>query len=176
MQEFNFLEVEEPSEGTATKITLNSLGIKTAGILPHDFPALGLIDGMVGFDREAKTATAVRFLRPEDPFFAGHFPGDPTCPGHILSEMANLAAAMLYYLLNGRPEIMPQIYMDNGKKIRNKAKPYDILFITCSNVDDRSRSFSCDAKITKFVAGKEQTVAEFSAITGMKRDSHLKKN
>lgn len=177
--EFNFLRWTIGNEGEDQReIVLSSLGIQAENILPYRFPALGLIDGVIdsqpnGID--GAQITAIRFLRPEDPFFVGHFPDNPVCPGHILSEMANLSAAMLHFCLYGKPEIEPKIYADEGKKLRNEAHPYDTLFIRAFNPTNKTRSFACDVEIYKFVDDKIVFVAEFRRITGMKRDSHLKK-
>ena len=44
---------------------------------------------------------AVRSFREDEPFFAGHFPGQPIVPGVLLVE--GLAQAMAYYALVNRP-------------------------------------------------------------------------
>lgn len=50
---------------------------------------------------DGKRVVAVRTFREEEPFFAGHFPGNPTVPGVVLVEA--LGQAMAYHSLFHRP-------------------------------------------------------------------------
>ena len=56
-----------------------------AALLPHQPPML-LIDEILDFC-PGKSLTATRRVRAEEPFFQGHFPGNPILPGVILVEM-----------------------------------------------------------------------------------------
>jgi 3-hydroxyacyl-[acyl-carrier-protein] dehydratase len=63
-------------------------------VIPHREPFL-LVDSVTEL-REGYVA-AVRTFHPEEPFFAGHFPGHPVVPGVLLVE--GLAQTMAYYAL-----------------------------------------------------------------------------
>ena len=52
--------------------------------LPHREPFI-FIDGVVEVE-EGKSAACVKTFGAEEPFFRGHFPGDPIVPGVILTE------------------------------------------------------------------------------------------
>jgi len=52
--------------------------------LPHRAPFI-FIDEVTGVT-PGDSATAVKTFQPDEPFFAGHFPGDPLVPGVILTE------------------------------------------------------------------------------------------
>lgn len=52
--------------------------------LPHREPFI-FIDGVVGVEA-GKSAACVKTFGTEEPFFRGHFPGDPIVPGVILAE------------------------------------------------------------------------------------------
>jgi 3-hydroxyacyl-[acyl-carrier-protein] dehydratase len=63
-------------------------------VIPHREPFL-LVDSITEL-REGFVA-GVRTFRPEEPFFAGHFPGHPIVPGILLLE--GLAQTMAYHAL-----------------------------------------------------------------------------
>ena len=63
--------------------------------LPHAPPFL-FLDEVTDLDEAQVTATAVKRFSPDEPFFAGHFPGDPIVPGCIITEaLAQLAGLLL---------------------------------------------------------------------------------
>lgn len=63
-------------------------------IIPHRPPFL-FVDRVLACDDEA--ATAERTFPADEPFFAGHFPGNPVVPGVILVE--GLAQTLAYLAL-----------------------------------------------------------------------------
>jgi 3-hydroxymyristoyl/3-hydroxydecanoyl-(acyl carrier protein) dehydratase len=63
-------------------------------VIPHREPFL-LVDSVTEL-RDGYVA-AVRTFHPDEPFFAGHFPGQPVVPGVLLIE--GLAQTMAYYAL-----------------------------------------------------------------------------
>ncbi|MCI0569713.1 MAG: 3-hydroxyacyl-ACP dehydratase FabZ [Myxococcaceae bacterium] len=68
-------------------------------VIPHREPFL-LVDRVV--EVSGRRIVAVRTFRPEEPFFAGHFPDHPLVPGVLLTE--GLAQTMAYFALLHRPE------------------------------------------------------------------------
>ena len=67
-------------------------------MLPHREPFL-FIDRVLQLSDSSIVAS--RMFRDDEPFFAGHFPGQPIVPGVLLVE--GLAQAMAYYALVNRP-------------------------------------------------------------------------
>ena len=75
-------------------------------ILPHRDPFL-LLDRLTGIDFEGESLSGLRVLSPEDPVFAGHFPGFPVYPGCLEVEMIGQLGLCLSYFLDRRTTAPP---------------------------------------------------------------------
>ena len=75
--------------------------VETAKILeylPHRYPFL-LIDRVLTLELEPeKRLTAIKNVTMNEPFFQGHFPGNPVMPGVLMIEAMAQAAGMLAHL------------------------------------------------------------------------------
>jgi 3-hydroxyacyl-[acyl-carrier-protein] dehydratase len=75
--------------------------VETAKImeyLPHRYPFL-LIDRVLSMELEPeKRLRAVKNISINEPFFSGHFPGNPVFPGVLMIESMAQAAGMLAHL------------------------------------------------------------------------------
>jgi len=73
--------------------------------LPHRYPFL-LVDRVIAMQREPeKRLQAIKNVSINEPFFNGHFPGNPVMPGVLVLEAMAQAAGMLAHLdaeLDGR--------------------------------------------------------------------------
>jgi 3-hydroxyacyl-[acyl-carrier-protein] dehydratase len=66
--------------------------------LPHRYPFL-LIDRVVSMELEPeKRVTAIKNVTINEPFFDGHFPGNPVFPGVLMIESMAQTAGMLTHL------------------------------------------------------------------------------
>ncbi len=71
-------------------------------ILPHRDPML-LLDRITGIDLEGQTARGEYVVDPEDPIFAGHFPGLPIYPGVLQAEaIGQLGLCVEWFVRNQR--------------------------------------------------------------------------
>lgn len=68
---------------------LNNIDIQ--GIIPHRYPFL-LVDTVLEIE-EGKRAVGIKNVTVNEPFFQGHFPGNPIMPGVLIVEaMAQVGA------------------------------------------------------------------------------------
>lgn len=63
-------------------------------MIAHRPPFL-LLDQIIAFDAATPSITALRHVAPDDPFFAGHFPGNPIYPGALQLEIIAQAGCCL---------------------------------------------------------------------------------
>jgi 3-hydroxyacyl-[acyl-carrier-protein] dehydratase len=67
-------------------------------ILPHRYPML-LIDRVLSYTLEPEiTLTAIKNVTINEPFFQGHFPGNPVMPGVLLIEAMAQACGILAHV------------------------------------------------------------------------------
>jgi 3-hydroxyacyl-[acyl-carrier-protein] dehydratase len=69
------------------------MDIEIEAILPHRPPFLW-IDHVVEVD-PGRRCVASKYIEPDAPVFAGHFPGDPILPGVLLIECAAQTAGVM---------------------------------------------------------------------------------
>ena len=74
-------------------------------LLPHRFPFL-LIDKIVSCT-PGETITAIKNVSVNEPFFAGHFPGNPIMPGVLIIESMAQAGGVLSHITVGDTEPKP---------------------------------------------------------------------
>lgn len=101
-------------------------------ILPHRYPFL-LVDRVISYTLEPeKTLTAIKNVTVNEPFFEGHFPGEPVMPGVMILESMAQACGILAYVALATEENLGGIYylvkLDNAKFTR-KVVPGDQLII-----------------------------------------------
>lgn len=70
-------------------------------ILPHRPPLL-FVDSIIGVDVDGGLIAGTRTLDPNDPVFAGHFPGTPVYPGNLAVEtIGQLGLCLGYFEQHG---------------------------------------------------------------------------
>jgi UDP-3-O-[3-hydroxymyristoyl] N-acetylglucosamine deacetylase/3-hydroxyacyl-[acyl-carrier-protein] dehydratase len=107
-------------------------------ILPHRYPFL-MIDKITDFDLD-KRVVAIKSVTVNEPFFQGHFPGQPVMPGVMIVEAMAQAGGVL--LLNGieNPGNKLVYFMTmNNVKFRKPVVPGDQLVLEIEMVSRRSK-------------------------------------
>lgn len=114
-------------------------------ILPHRYPFL-LIDKIVEFKLDEKIV-AIKNVTMNEPFFQGHFPGNPVMPGVLIIEaMAQTGGIMM---LNGNDNIKESVVFFMGidkARFRKPVLPGDTLVIEAVMTNKRRSVCQFDAK------------------------------
>jgi UDP-3-O-[3-hydroxymyristoyl] N-acetylglucosamine deacetylase / 3-hydroxyacyl-[acyl-carrier-protein] dehydratase len=107
-------------------------------ILPHRYPFL-LVDKIIDFEID-KSIVGIKNVSINEPFFPGHFPGQPVMPGVLILEALAQAGGIL--LLNGieDPSTKLALFMSIDKaKFRKPVIPGDQLVLHLEMISKRSR-------------------------------------
>ncbi|HTP80450.1 MAG TPA: bifunctional UDP-3-O-[3-hydroxymyristoyl] N-acetylglucosamine deacetylase/3-hydroxyacyl-ACP dehydratase [Bacteroidota bacterium] len=129
-------------------------------ILPHRYPFL-LVDKIIDFQLDERVV-GVKSVTVNEPFFQGHFPGQPVMPGVLIVEAMAQAGGIL--LLNGleNPGNKLVYFMAmNNVKFRKPVVPGDQLMLDVRMVSRRSKIIQIRAKAS--VDGSVVAEGEFTA-------------
>ena len=142
---------------------------KILQLIPHRYPFM-LIDRMVDV-RFGHSATGIKNVTLNEPFFQGHFPGHPVMPGVLIIESMAQTAAALVISGMGPQDTTPLVYFMSieNAKFRKPVTPGDQLRLEL--VKDRRRGQVWRFNGTARVDGA--VVAEAS-ITAMIMDADKK--
>jgi 3-hydroxyacyl-[acyl-carrier-protein] dehydratase len=85
-------------------------------LLPHRYPFI-MVDRILDFDR-GKTITGLKNVTMGEPYFQGHFPGEPVMPGVLILEGMAQVGSLLAYL--STPETIADrlVYFAGLDKVR----------------------------------------------------------
>ena len=115
-------------------------------LLPHRYPFL-MVDRILRLDGD-RMVTGIKNVTINEPFFQGHYPGQPIMPGvMILEAMAQISGILLSRSLDNTNKVALLISMDRVK-IRRAARPGDQLVITAESRQVRSRTGFCNCTST----------------------------
>ena len=114
-------------------------------ILPHREPML-FIDEVL--ESSEDHITALRTLRADEPFFAGHFPGNPVFPGVLQVETLAQAGALLASAKTGYDDVWALLTGVDKTRFRNIIRAGDTLHIEASVIQQHGRLWRFAGKIT----------------------------
>lgn len=120
--------------------------------LPHRYPFL-LIDRVVHMELEPnKMIRAIKNITMSQPFFQGHFPGNPVMPGVLIIEAMAQAAGMLANLdasMQGKTGELYYLVKVDKAKFSKTVVPGDqlILEVTQTRILKRMGFYSCEGLV-----------------------------
>ena len=118
-------------------------------VLPHRYPFL-MIDRLVDIITNV-SATGIKNVTVNEPYFQGHFPGQPVMPGVLIIEaMAQTSAALVVHSMGARAEGKLVYFMSiESARFRKPVVPGDRLHVHVTK--ERSRGnvwkFRAEAKV-----------------------------
>jgi len=139
---------------------------KIMEILPHRYPFI-MIDRILELIPGEKI-TALKNVTINEPFFQGHFPGEPIMPGVLIVEAMGQAGAVLASESldnNERGELIFFMGIDKVK-FRKPVVPGDQLIFEVKFLRQRSKTFKMSGLAT--VDGQRAAEAELMAAFGEK--------
>ncbi|APR98043.1 3-hydroxyacyl-ACP dehydratase FabZ [Wolbachia endosymbiont of Folsomia candida] len=131
-------------------------------ILPHSYPLL-LVDRVIECD-PGKSIKALKNVTFNEPFFTGHFPGNPIMPGVLIIESLAQASAICV-LSEGHQDMIENtvVYFMSieNAKFRKPVTPGDTLILQ-SNIKS-TRLNACKFECIAYVGGEKVAEATILA-------------
>ncbi len=145
---------------TQTDLVLDTTDIMA--LIPHRYPIL-LVDKVKDIE-DGKSATGIKNVTINEPFFQGHFPGLPVMPGVLIVEALAQTAAVLFMHGLGKAAKDKVVYFMtiSDAKFRRPVKPGDTLELKVEIVQCRGPVSKCQGYAE--VDGKVVAEAGFSAM------------
>ena len=109
--------------------------------LPHR-GQMHLLDAVIWHSLDCKQGVALKHVRPDEFWIAGHFPGRPIMPGVLQVEAAAQLAVILYNRRRTEPLSAAFTRLEHCS-FRSMVVPGDDLYLLCQEVKWSRRGFTC---------------------------------
>lgn len=129
-------------------------------LLPHRYPFL-LIDKVIELEPE-KRIVAKKNVTLNEPFFQGHFPGNPIMPGVLIVEAMAQAGAILAFRSGLTGENVVYFMSIEKAKFRKPVVPGDSLTMEVTVLQRRNNVWKFSGKTS--VDGSVVSEADFTAM------------
>ncbi|CAN5556388.1 3-hydroxyacyl-ACP dehydratase FabZ [soil metagenome] len=96
--------------------------------LPHRYPML-LVDRLISVSEDSTKCRGLKNVTINEPFFQGHYPGNPIMPGVLILEAIAQAGAALLLSDESRKGMVPLIGSIDNVKFRRPVVPGDQLIL-----------------------------------------------
>jgi 3-hydroxyacyl-[acyl-carrier-protein] dehydratase len=114
-------------------------------ILPHRYPFM-LVDRITDLNIEEQRISGYKNLTFNEPFFQGHFPGEPIMPGVKQLEAMAQVAGILLNKVNDKEGAIAYFMAIDKAKFRRKVVPGDTLRMEIKVTRLRSRMATVEGK------------------------------
>jgi len=130
-------------------------------LLPHRYPFL-MVDRVLEVDPEREYIKAVKQVSINEPYFQGHFPGNPIMPGVLILEAMAQTGAI--YLKKVFPECKDKLFVLAGfENVRFKSPvlPGDTLIIEAEKFRKKGHIFrtTVTAKVEERIVAQAEIIA-----------------
>jgi 3-hydroxyacyl-[acyl-carrier-protein] dehydratase len=144
---------------TDYEIPIDILGILE--LLPHRYPFI-MVDRVLDFDK-GKTITGLKNVSMGEPFFQGHFPGEPVMPGVLILEGMAQVGSLLAYLSTPEKISDRLVYFAGLDKVRFRrvVRPGDQLIFKLKMIKLKTKIAKMTGKA--YVGDELATEAELLA-------------
>lgn len=128
-------------------------------LLPHRYPFL-LVDRVTDLERKVKIS-GYKNVTSNEPFFNGHFPGNPIMPGVLILESLAQLSGLLGLEAMGEEQAKNTVYYFAGidhARFKKPVVPGDRLEMEARYVSDKRGiwRFECEAKVDGQLACKAE--------------------
>mgnify|MGYP001296847347 CR=1 FL=1 len=132
------------------------------GLIPHRYPFL-LIDKVIDIVKN-QSATGVKNVTINEPYFPGHFPSSPVVPGVLqIESMAQTAAVLVAKSLNiSDPKALVLLTTIDNAKFRKPVIPGDVMSLVISVKRIRNKLWKFYGQV--MVESQRVSECEFSAM------------
>uniref|UniRef100_A0A7V4G6W8 3-hydroxyacyl-[acyl-carrier-protein] dehydratase FabZ n=1 Tax=Desulfobacca acetoxidans TaxID=60893 RepID=A0A7V4G6W8_9BACT len=133
-------------------------------ILPHRYPFL-LVDRILSLELH-KRVVGLKNVTVNEPFFMGHFPGNPIMPGVLIIEAMAQVGGILALLSTPEHLGNPEVYLLSLDKVRFRRPvvPGDQLILELTTTRGGKKFYKMQGKAT--VEGQLVAEAELVAMIG----------
>jgi len=138
---------------TGTVLDINAI----QRTIPHRYPFL-MVDRVV-ITEHKKTATGYKCVTINEPFFQGHFPGQPIMPGVLIIEAMAQTACVLLLADYGLGNKLAYFMTIDNVKFRKPVVPGDVLELRIAVLRARERGGKIQGEA--YVNGAVVSEAEF---------------